>query len=246
MGQIHELLAVEPEVKSAASNVQQETHTTFVHKKEHFIGITRTYDPVNEDGEKLGDENKELITTVRQKLDHTHKLLERAWDLAYQKELANCEAKADIIVNGKVLAESVPATMLLQLEKQLRELKNVYHSIPTLTPGPAWRRTEENPDVWVHEKPRKARTQKRTEPRIVVEATDKHPAQVREYTEDVTVGYWNEKVLSGEWTVGEKSGICERLEDLINAVKTARARANQQEVKNDHIATKLFDYVLGN
>jgi len=246
MGQIHELLAVEPELKATAAKIQQETAHTFMQKKDHFIGIFRTYEPVSDGGERLENENKELITTVREKLEHTHKIMERYWDLSYQKELANREAKADIVINGVELAKDVPATMLLQLEKQLRELKTIYFAIPTLTPGPAWKRTEENPDVWNHEKPRKARTQKRTEPRIVVPATDKHPAQIREYTEDLVVGHWNEKILSGEWTPSEKSSICERLDTLISAVKTARARANQQEVPNSYISKNLFDFILGN
>ena len=67
MGKLHEVLAVEGEVKTAATAILAETLTTLSKKHDHFNGQTRKYAPSTDGGETFPDENKEMVTTVKEK-----------------------------------------------------------------------------------------------------------------------------------------------------------------------------------
>ena len=71
MGKLHELLAVEPDLKGAAEKILAETVNTFSKKEGHFKAQVRTYEPVDDEGLKLPDERTEMVTTVGDKLEWT-------------------------------------------------------------------------------------------------------------------------------------------------------------------------------
>ncbi len=56
------------------------------------------------------------------------------------------------------------------------------------------------------------------------EATDKHPAQVGVYYEDVAVGFWRTVKFSGALPAKRVGELLERVEKLQQAVKFARER----------------------
>lgn len=60
---------------------------------------------------------------------------------------------------------------------------------------------------------------------------------------DETTGYHNQVNVSGMVTPKKKSDLLARLDKLIHAVKTARARANDTEVTTEKLASKLFKYL---
>lgn len=113
MSKLHELLAVEPDLKSTADSILNETQSVFQKKVDHFVGMTRSYDVIMEGAHQQPTESKQMVTTVKDKLDHMQKSQVRLIDAMYQKELANTTAKADIVYEGEVLAKDVPATVLL-------------------------------------------------------------------------------------------------------------------------------------
>ena len=45
MGKLHELLAVEPDLKGASEKIIGETINTFTKKQHHFIGRHKSYQP---------------------------------------------------------------------------------------------------------------------------------------------------------------------------------------------------------
>jgi hypothetical protein len=81
-------------------------------------------------------------------------------------------------------------------------------------------------------------------PVVLYEATDKHPAQVKESTEDVAIG----KYVQTDWcsmiSPAEKSRVMGRVDALIRAVKQARQRANNVDVLKVKIGKSLSDYIL--
>jgi len=244
MGQLHELLAVEAELRGKAEKILEESRLTFLKKHEHFVSIHKTYKPDDEKEQQLdqADETKPMVETVAGKLGWTVNALGPYLDCLYQKELANTKAHADLVVNGKVVAKAVPATVLLTLESRLKSVRELYNSIPTLTPGENWQKNSESGHYRVEEK--RVRTAKVLKNHIKAPATDKHPAQVETYTADERQGMMMTVKESSMLSPLEKAELLTRVDNLLNAVKQARMRANTQTVDGHaRIAEKLFAYV---
>jgi hypothetical protein len=125
MPQLHELIAVEADIKNTAVKILAETQHTFAQKQAHFQGLIKTYRPFNEaDKDRPGNEIKPMVTTVRAKLDYTLPYIVRQLDVIYQKEKTNSKAVADIVFededgNVNTIAAAVPVTTLVQYEKVL-------------------------------------------------------------------------------------------------------------------------------
>ncbi len=88
------------------------------------------------------------------------------------------------------------------------------------------------------------RTKKVPRNHVKAEATDKHPAQVEVYMEDVPVGRWRTVKMSGALPANRVAELTERVEKLQAAVKMARETANMEEATNQSIAKPIFDYLF--
>ena len=77
------------------------------------------------------------------------------------------------------------------------------------------------------------------------EATEKHPAQVEVYYEDVVIGYWRTIKFSGALPAKRVNEVVERVEKLQAAVKFAREEANGVEVVEQETGEKVFRYLFG-
>lgn len=249
MAQLHELLAAEKDVKGKATKILTEAKDTFGKKHDHFTASTVVYTAFN-DEDKFEEAHlsgsREMVTTVEKKLNYVLTTLVDAIDTAYVKDLTNKKAKANIEVDGITIASDVPATTLLYLEDQIREIRDVCNLIPTLAPGIKW---EKAPDIGegvykIATPEVKIRTKKKVEHNVIVPPTDKHPAQVVQETKDVPVGTYTETKYAGAFTPAEKSKLMERIDKLLSAIKKARARANQETLADGEIAQKLFAYIL--
>lgn len=243
MGKLHELLAVEPGLKGTTKNVLLETQTTFVKKNHHFNGHIKRYEPLKEDGIQYDTEVHPIATSVKEKLQYTIEHVVRSLDCLYQKEKTNTEAKADLQL-GDIIIKDVPATVLLNFEKQFKEIRNVYAAIPTLDPSREW---EEDPmvaDQYISKQEQQTfKTEKTIVPIVLYEATDKHPAQIEKVSKDVVIGTWRTKYHSQAITPALKSKLLGKIDKVIREVSKARQRANDIEVNNDVIAQKIFEFI---
>lgn len=243
MGKLHELLAVEPDLKGTAERIISETINTFSKKEGHFKRQVRTYQPVDDDGLKLPDETSEMVTTVPERLDYTWEKVAKYLDAVAQKEVTNTQASAKIEVDGKPLIDKeLPATLLLALEGRLKQLREAYNAIPTLEPGEKW---DWDPQTRTYASSPKDtfKTKKVRKNHVKAEATEKHPAQVEVYTEDMVVGTWTTKKWSGALTSAKKSDLLERIDKLVRAVKQARQRANATEAVSVSVADALSKFI---
>lgn len=235
MGKLHELLAVEKELVGKANKLIIEGKETFSKRTDHFSGFQKTLSSFLDEDKHLEDaaaERKEMVTTVPEKLAYVMSAVQDVINIRYQKDSANASASADIVVDGQTLAFAVPATTLLALEDTLRELRIMCDMIPTLEPGIKW---EDAPALGKYVKqmahPEKTlRTKKKTIYVSVAKATDKHPEQIREETQDVSLGEYTIHRFSGRISPSEKVVLLDKIEKLSAAVKKARARANEQIV----------------
>lgn len=246
MGKLHELLAVEGDLKGKADKICAETINTFRNKQEHFFGIRKTYEPDSEAEKTLTHpvEVKPLVETVKDKLRFTAAQVAPYLDAVFQKELTNCHAKADLVFpdDGTAIT-GVPATVLLGLETKLKNLREMYDAIPTLPPGDEWKFDRDISLFRTVDK--KVRTAKKERVIEIAKATDKHQAQNQLHFEDVRIGLAVTEKTAAVMTPKEKSDLLGRLDDLIGCVKQARQRANSSEVAHGEIGEQIFKFIHG-
>ena len=251
---IHELVAVEKTKKQAYAAMVTETMNTFTKKENLFQTHTKTYEPIKEDDRErpADNESPQPITTVKAKLDYFQKYLSGIMDVVLQKEEANTRSKADILLFGEdtdevnVLATNVPVSALVQIENILDQVrKEVYDNIPTLDPAKKWTIDEAVGDgTYKSDEMIRQSGKKIAKPVVLYPATDKHPAQVQLIQEDIIVGNWTTVHFSGKITPAEKSNVLARIDNLIDAVKKARARANNTEIDSSKkIGKTLIEYI---
>ncbi len=243
MAKLNQIIAILNGKKS-----QSQKELTEIYKKLQkptlFDGISRTYQPADEDGEALPSESKNIQVTAKDAIGQAREALADLFDLAATQDYANCEARGDVSVDGNVLLKNVPVTYLLFLEKQLGDMKTFVSQIPVLDPAEKWS-FDENADCFTTEPAVSNRTKKVPRSHILYEATDKHPAQVEMYHEDVTVGQWRTVKFSGALAAQEKNELLGRIRRLVDAIKFAREEANSREVDEVKIGNKVFDFVFG-
>ena len=209
-----------------------------------FDGISRTYQPADEDGETQPAEKKNVQYKTRQAMDAARSAMIDLFDVIATQDWANCEAKANVEIDGRSILEDVPVTHLLFLEKQLVDLHTFVNTLPTLDPAETWH-WDENADCYAADATQSNRTKKVPRSHVLVEATEHHPAQAEMYHEDVKVGEWRTVKFSSALPAQEKNEILGRIRRLQEAVKFAREQANGMEVNDVKIGNKVFDFVFG-
>lgn len=140
-------------------------------KPASLAGISRTYQPKDEEGEQLPPESTLVQVRAEDVLRDTARALTRLFDVTATEDWANCDARADITVDGRVL----------------------------------------------------------------VEATDKHPAQVEVSCEDVPVGYRTTVKFSDALPARRVNEPLERVEKLQQAAPFAREEANGAEATDQRV-----------
>lgn len=244
MSQLHKILAVLPSLKGRAQKIISETLRTFS-KPQHFTETLKTYEPILEGEPTQPDEHTPASTTVAKKLDHVAEMFGPWIDATYQVDKTNTEARADLKVDGLKI-EGVPSTFLMQLDKRLSEIRNLYDHIPTLDPKHEWSRDEsKGENVFAARPVDTYRTKKTLQSKVLYEATENHPAQVEKWAEDIRCGKYTTRVWSGMITTAQKYEVLNRIDKLQHAVRAALSEANQTEHSTERIAEDLFNYIHG-
>lgn len=245
MSKLHEVLAVESDLKEVSKKVSEEAKKTFSGKPQHFLGAIRSVQMFDENAPVEADQHQAMVTTVHDKLDYLREHVSKFLDVVLQKESTNQVARADIIVDDQTIASDVPATYLLGLESKLADLRHVYDQIPTLQPGVEWELDASRGEgVYRSKYPEeKVKTAKTVRHKVLYEATKEHPAQIEKWTEDEKVGKITINTWSSMLTPAEKSKLLGRIDKLIRAVKKARQRANGETVLKAEIGSSLFGYI---
>ena len=246
---LHEILAVEGDRDEMARKVTAEAINTFLKKADHFQGHTKTlefFEDERNENEGGPQEENLLVTTVDEKLKYALGSVAKYYDVVLQKDLTNQIAKADLIIDGKALAEGLPATFLLGLEKKLVKVRDLLSSIPTLSPGSKWiKDTEAGEGVFCLDKPQETfKTEKELRYKVLVEPTKEHRAEIEKWNEMKNVGKYSTMQQSGMISPAEKSSRMTRVDSLIRAAKEARMRANTAEVVSETIGDKLNDFIM--
>lgn len=251
MSKLHEILAVDGDLQNTSKAIANETIGTFSKKPNLFLGRSKTLTMFDEDRrneEAAQAEYIPLATTVQDKLDYTAEHLIRYFDVLASKEATNQQANDGVKLDGKLLFDfGMPATLLLGLENRLAQVRKIYEAIPNLDPSIKWEGDNSFfPNGWRSaDKEVRPKTEKSTRYAVMAEATKEHKAQVDKVTMDRPVGQYETTFFSGMITSAEKSNMLHRIDKLIQAIKQARQRANDQEVVVMDVGKKIFDYIHG-
>jgi hypothetical protein len=248
MGKLCEVIAVEKGLQGTCQKILEEATKTLKDKEAHFVGFHKRYEPFAEEEKTTEsiDEHKAMDTTVRAKLLYMFESFVNYVDAVAQKEATNQVAKADLVVDGIIILEKVPATSLLTLETQLTAIRGVFEQIPTLPPGIDFEKDPQHgTDVWkrVHDDVT-FRTRKEPKSKVLYDATKEHPAQIEKWSENVNIGKYITTFWYGMLSPSEKSEMLAKIDKLIRSTKQARQRANTTEVVHTNIGQKLVDYLM--
>ncbi|MEV0648621.1 hypothetical protein AB0I28_25500 [Phytomonospora sp. NPDC050363] len=242
MAKLNQIIAVEKSVKAKSAQELADAQRE-VHKPALLSGIARTYQAKDEEGEQLPPESTRVQVRADEILKGLGASLTRLFDVTASKDATNSVATADVVVGDEVLLSGVPVTYLLFLEKQLTELHAFVRKLPVLDNSESWV-FNDSADCWSTEPVRTVRTKKVPFNHVKAEATEKHPAQVDVYFEDVAIGYWTTVKFSGALPAKRVSVLIERIEKLQHAVKFAREEANNTELLDRKVGDKVFGYLL--
>ena len=243
MPKLNQVIAITQGKKAQAHKALTEAYQT-LQKNALLEGVSRTYRPRDEEGEQLPPEKKLVQAKVHQTIGGVVGALTELFDIVATQDYANCQAKADIVVDGATLARGVPVTHLLFLEKQLVDIHTFVEKLPTLDPGESWQYNEDA-DCHASEPYQTTKTRKVLKNHVKAEATKEHPAQVETYTEDVVVGYWTTVKFSGAIPARDRNDMLQRVRKLQEAVKAAREEANSLAVDVKKVGAPLLQYVFG-
>lgn len=243
MTSLHQVIALEKGTKKTA----EDGFTKAYHRAQKpnlFAGITKSYQPLTEDGVMVPTEQLKVQDTVDGVLADIKAALVPLFDIVATKDTANQAASADITINGTVIAAGVPVSTLLWLEKKLVEIRVVINALPELDAAVDWTWATGS-GLWRAEPVSTLRQTK--EPKFITAApaTDKHQAVVVEKTEDVIHGTYTTVKLSGATTPQRKRGLLHAVDKMSDAVKLARQTANEHTVTDCKIGDAILGYILG-
>jgi hypothetical protein len=242
MPKLNQIIALQSGKKTQAKETLTEAYQLFK-KPDLLTGLVRTYQPRDEGGEPQPDERKHVQAKVNELIGKVTADLTEMFDVVATQDWANCQARADIVVDGRKLLAGVPVTHLLFLEKQLVDLRTFIEALPVLDAAEEWEYKPEV-DCYVTRPTRSNRTKKVPKNHVKYEATKEHPAQVEMYMEDVWVGTWTTTKFSGAVPAAVRNAMLERVRKLVDAVKTAREEANGLDVKPQKVGASLLGWIF--
>lgn len=248
MAKLHELLAVESDLRGQAESCRKDLKNTFEKKAHHFTKKVVTFKPNAEGAEDKVESQLGLQTTVRKELDWIGEKLRKAIDAGHQIDVANTTAVSDVTLeDGTTILKGIPNTSLLRLEHRLTEIRDLIHGIGTLDPAKGFEPDpSEGTGIYKARDEEKTRGEKKFEFVVMVPPTDKHPAQVKELMLDKPIGVLITQEWSSLLTVADKGDMLDRVEELLRAVKKSRSRANELDidVSKNKIGEAVLNYVF--
>ena len=242
MAKLNQILAIEKGLKTRVYAEFTELHNA-TQKPGLMNGFHKAYQPRDEEGETYPPESQKVQHNATDVFERVGVILTELFDITATKDWANCHAKADVVIDGRVLLKDVPATYLLFLEKQLSDLSTFVAKMAELDPGADWS-VDPSTGLFRTEPQATQRTKKVQRPIVLYDATEHHPAQTQLITEDVIAGQWTTIKYSGAIPAPRKKQLLARIEKLSNAVKFAREQANGIEAPEQKLAKDVFAYLF--
>jgi len=240
---LNQVIAVEKGIKAETHSKLSELYK-IVQKPDLFNGFVKQYQKKDETDEELPAERKKVQVIAKDAVAEAAKILTPLLDITAKKDISNCSAYADVVVNGEPVLPMMPVSNLLFLEKQLTDMRTFIKNLPVLDSSEDWI-MDPNLGIFKTAQIQTHRTKKIAKPIVLYPATAEHPAQTQMVGEDVVAGYWNAVKHSGAMPAPEKEKLLVRVDVLIRAIKEARETANETVVQTGmNVGDAIFGYLL--
>jgi len=245
MPKLNQIIAIEDGAKKSGYADLTKTHHV-LQKPDLFSGFVATYAPHTEDPTlKQPDQRKVIQQNAPEIVKQAQAGLADMWNVVATKDIGNCTAKADIIVDGVVLASAVPVTHLLFLEKQLNDMRTFIAKLPVLDPAKEW---EYDPNKGMYQTKfheQRIKTRKVHKSLVKIEPGPHSPGQADIITVDEPEGVWTQVDMSTAYPQDAIRQMLDRVSKLSAAVKSAREEANSIDVVKATTAEKLLSFIFG-
>jgi hypothetical protein len=241
--------AVEKDIREKTNGKVTEVHR-LVQKPELLTGQTRDYTPLVETdngAEQLPSIRERVQFTVHEVIDLIRDELATMFDATASKDWTNAGdtgARADVRVGEIVLIELAPVPYLLWLEHQLENLEKFADKLPTHDPSSEWELVDDR-GVYRSRPTETMRQVQQPMSRVIAPGDQWHAAQVQAWQEQVPVGRWTIRKLTGSIPVAARASMLRRIRELQRAVDIAREEANRTEVEHPAFGAGLVSYVFG-
>ncbi|HLP90167.1 MAG TPA: hypothetical protein VK184_16465 [Nostocaceae cyanobacterium] len=240
---LNQVIAVLQTVKANATKAKTAVYQ-LIQKNALFQGISRTFQPVDEEGFVYPPESQALQMRAEELLTQFEQACTELFNLSATQDWANAQAKANIVIDGTTLLTDVPVSYLLFLEKQLTDIKTFISTLPLLDNSESWVYDQQQ-ECFATEPKFTTKTKKIMKPVVLYEATKEHPAQVKESYEDVPEGTWRTVKFSGAISPARQKELLRRIDRLTQEVIFAREQANSLEVtQQNQVARSIFGYLF--
>jgi len=183
---------------------------------------------------------------VTEILAELQRKLTRYLDVTLTKDSGNTGtdgARADVVVDDQVVLSNVPATFLLFLDKRLVELQADLRKIPVQSAAEDWAPSSET-GLWRTAAVAVPTTTKEKAFKVVVDPTDKFPADVREVSRDVVTGTRTTVKLTSAPEPKWLRAVLARVAALREAVQMAIHEANRTEVTDQKAGAAIFSFIF--
>lgn len=238
---LHQIIAAEKGAKSRLESVITEIYKG-IQKPEEFKGFIKKYTPKDDEGERFQDEKKVIQRNYVDTIKKAKKAFADLFDTTATRDYANCNARADVILDGFTIVQA-PVTYLLFLEKKLVDIHTMVKALPTLDPDHEWTPDAQD-NFFRSETVQTVKTKKINTVVTLAPATTEHAAQAQLAQEDVSIGHWDTTNLSGAIPMKQKEEILERIERVIKEVKFAREKANTTEVDEQRFGDAILAQIF--
>jgi hypothetical protein len=242
---IHQLLAVEKGVATKAQATATKAYQ-IAQKTPLFNGMSRTWQPVDDEGPTFPNERSKVQVNVKKLLNLVSDDLGECFNLWFQRDASNMQAVADVTVDGEVIVEKAPVTFLLAMEKQLTNILTFVQSLPELDSADDW---IEDTSSGLFKTPVPIQTQKTAkvvEVKVIFQPSQHAPGGVYDkIPNDRVIGHWNTIKESGAIPAERKQALIRKTQKLQSAVKMAREEANSIPVTAQADAGRsIFGYLF--
>jgi hypothetical protein len=244
MPKLCQIIAIEDGTrKNDYADLTKSHHT--LQKTDLFSGHIATYAPLTEDPAlKQPDQRKAIQQNAPEIVRLTQVALAEMWNVVATKDIGNCSAKADIVVDDAKLAAGVPVTNLLFLEKQLGDLRTFVSKLPVLDPSKEWE-YDANKGTYVSKYPeQRIKTRKVHKSLVKIPPGPHTPGDAEIITVDEPEGTWTQIDMSTAYPRDVIRQMLDRISKLQAAVKSAREEANSIMVEKSSFAESLLSYIF--
>lgn len=226
---LHQILAL----RDAHNAVAHRDLTAVYHNVQHkemLLGNSQTYAPL--EGEiPEPDKHTPVRVNALETLEGMGPTLARLVNLNAIRDLANCKAKADVIVDGAVLIKDAPTTFLLWLSHEVDNIVAQILKTPVRSSTEDWKPVKRG--LYQTDIIEAPRTQNRPQYDKVDPGNDKHAPQYNIIQMPKIIGTTRSRRFSGALTPEQHRLLLVQARKWQEAVTDARLRANGYKITAD-------------